>query len=55
MPEYVMGIDLGGSGARCLLVNLATRETHTAHCAWSPIPEPEFGRFAYRLDPDAVW
>ncbi|GIV85229.1 MAG: hypothetical protein KatS3mg052_2236 [Candidatus Roseilinea sp.] len=55
MPEYLIGIDLGGSGARCLLLNLTTRETRTAHCAWSLIPEPEAGRFAYRLDPDVVW
>lgn len=55
MKEYLMGLDLGGSGGRCLLVNTATGQTWTAFRPWTMIPDPKAGGFAYRIDPTTLW
>ncbi|MFH1908537.1 MAG: NAD(P)-dependent oxidoreductase [Chloroflexota bacterium] len=55
MAKYLMGLDIGGGGGRCLLVNAETGETTSAFRAWTHPPAPEAGSFAFRLDTDLVW
>jgi sugar (pentulose or hexulose) kinase/phosphoglycerate dehydrogenase-like enzyme/ribulose-5-phosphate 4-epimerase/fuculose-1-phosphate aldolase/putative sterol carrier protein len=56
MPErYLMGLDVGGGGGRCLLANAATGEIASVFQPWSLPREPEAGGFAFRLDTDLVW
>jgi L-ribulose-5-phosphate 4-epimerase len=53
--KYLMGLDVGGGGGRCLLVNTITAETVSVFRAWKHPPAPEAGNFAFRLDTDMVW
>ena len=55
MPEYLIGLDVGGGGGRCLIVNTVTGETCSVFHPWSLIPDPGAGGFAYRMDPDHLW
>ncbi len=50
--EYVLGIDVGGGGGRCLLLDLETGEAHWASRAWHARPGP--GATA-DLDLEALW
>ena len=53
-PGHLMGLDLGGSGVRCLVVDVATGERVCASRAWAAqaIDDPPASA-AY--DPDATW
>ena len=52
---WLMGIDLGGSGARCVLLNSASGTLHSAFGAWQfPPQEGTFGT-GYAVDLENVW
>ena len=53
--KYLMGLDVGGGGGRCLLVNVETGETISVFHAWTLPPDPEAGGFAFMLNTNAVW
>lgn len=53
--KYLMGLDVGGGGGRCLLVNLETGETISVFHAWTLPPDPEAGGFAFMLNTNAIW
>ncbi len=50
-----MGLDIGGGGGRCLLVNAETGETTSVFRPWAYLPAPEVGGFAYKMDSLNVW
>lgn len=53
--SYLMGLDVGGGGGRCLLVHVESGECTSAFRPWTLQPAPEVGGFAYKLDPALVW
>ena len=53
--KYLIGLDVGGGGGRCLLVNVATAEVTSAFRRWTFPPAPEIGGFAFRMDLAYVW
>jgi autoinducer 2 (AI-2) kinase len=53
--KYLIGLDIGGGGGRCLLVNTDNGETVSVFSAWTLPPDPQAGGFAFKLDTDAVW
>ncbi|MCX6035639.1 MAG: FGGY family carbohydrate kinase, partial [Chloroflexi bacterium] len=53
--KFLVGLDIGGGGGRCLLVNADTGETVSVFHAWTLPPDPQAGGFAFKLDTDAVW
>ncbi|RPH55960.1 MAG: hypothetical protein EHM81_13840, partial [Chloroflexi bacterium] len=56
MPgKYLIGLDVGGGGGRCLLVNANTGEMVSVFHAWTLPPDPQAGGFAFKLDTDAIW
>ena len=53
--KFLIGLDVGGGGGRCLVVNADTGETFSVFHAWTLPPDPQAGGFAFKLDTDAVW
>ena len=53
--KYLMGLDMGGGGGRCLLVNSETGEITSIFHAWTLPSAPEVGGFAFKLDTDKIW
>jgi autoinducer 2 (AI-2) kinase len=53
--KYLMGLDIGGGGGRCLLVNVESGETISAFRTWSHSPAPDVGGFAFNFDAQGVW
>ena len=53
--KYLMGLDLGGGGGRCLLIDTTTRESVCVVRSWTHSPAPEAGGLAYKLDTDVLW
>ena len=53
--RYLMGLDLGGSGGRCLLVELESGDITTAFRPWKHLPAPNTGGWGLDLDVDRVW
>ena len=53
--KYLIGLDIGGGGGRCLLVNAETGATSSVFHAWVLSPAPEIGGFAYKMDTATVW
>jgi L-ribulose-5-phosphate 4-epimerase len=53
--KYLMGLDIGGGGGRCLLVNTETGAAASVFRSWSHPPAPEAGGFAFNLDTANVW
>ncbi len=53
--KYLMGLDIGGSGGRCLLVHSETGATTVAFRNWAHIPAPAAGSWAFDLDLAAIW
>ena len=53
--SYLLGIDLGGGGGRCLLLNRETAETTTAYRAWRHPPAHAAGEWAYDMDTEMIW
>ena len=52
---WLMGIDLGGSGARCVLVNRDSRALVSTAGAWQFAPAPGTFGTGYDIDLDTVW
>ncbi len=52
--RYAMGLDAGGGGGRCVLVDLETGRMATAFRPWSPAPVPGQG-WAFSFDAEANW
>jgi autoinducer 2 (AI-2) kinase len=52
---WLMGIDLGGSGARCVLVNRTSRALASAAGQWQFAPAPGTFGTGYDIDLDCVW
>ncbi len=52
---WVMGIDLGGSGARCVLVNRASRALQSAAGSWRFSAAPGTFGTGYDIDLPRVW
>jgi L-ribulose-5-phosphate 4-epimerase len=55
MSKYLMGLDIGGGGGRCLLVDIETGEMASVFRPWTLPPAPEVSGFAYKIDTDTVW
>ena len=53
--KFLMGLDAGSGGGRCLLVNIDSGETVSILRTWTLSPAPEVSGFAYKLDMDMVW
>ena len=53
--KYLIGLDVGGGGGRCLLANSETGEITSVFRAWTIPADPQAGGFAFRLDTDTVW
>ncbi|MHB1319888.1 MAG: hypothetical protein ACYCYF_14840, partial [Anaerolineae bacterium] len=56
MPaRYLMGLDLGGGGGRCLLVDAESGATTMSTRAWTHARVPEYWPWAFDLDVGLVW
>ncbi len=56
MPaRYLIGLDVGGSGGRCLIFDHQTRSVTTSLSPWTHPPDPEAGGWAYAFDTASVW
>jgi sugar (pentulose or hexulose) kinase/phosphoglycerate dehydrogenase-like enzyme/ribulose-5-phosphate 4-epimerase/fuculose-1-phosphate aldolase len=53
--EFLLGLDVGGGGGRCLLVDLESAEMTIAGRSWSHRVAPGTGGWGYDLDVDGVW
>ena len=53
--KYLLGLDVGGGGGRCLIVNVDNGETLSVFKAWTIPPDPQGGGFAFKFDTDVVW
>jgi L-ribulose-5-phosphate 4-epimerase len=53
--KYLLGLDVGGGGGRCLIINTATKEITSAFRPWTLIPAPEAGGLAFNLDAQNIW
>ncbi len=54
-PHYLLGLDAGGGGLRCLLINVDSRRITTAAQPWSARRVPSAGAWARELDLPAIW
>jgi len=52
---YFMGIDLGGGGVRCVLVDAAGATSFSASRPWTFQPEPHPSGLAFGIDLDPAW
>jgi sugar (pentulose or hexulose) kinase/phosphoglycerate dehydrogenase-like enzyme/ribulose-5-phosphate 4-epimerase/fuculose-1-phosphate aldolase/putative sterol carrier protein len=52
---FLMGLDVGGSGGRCLLIGLESGEITTAFRPWTHRPTPHTGGWGFDLDVERVW
>jgi sugar (pentulose or hexulose) kinase/phosphoglycerate dehydrogenase-like enzyme len=52
--SFLLGLDIGGGGGRCLLVDVASAETTSLHQAWSFASDPA-DPTAADIDPERVW
>jgi sugar (pentulose or hexulose) kinase/phosphoglycerate dehydrogenase-like enzyme/ribulose-5-phosphate 4-epimerase/fuculose-1-phosphate aldolase/putative sterol carrier protein len=54
-PNYLMGLDVGGGGGRCLLVDVASGVLTTTFRPWTHPPAPDTGGWGFDLHVDRVW
>lgn len=54
-PKYLLSLDLGGSGGRCLLLHSETSAVVSTSIPWSFTPAPEAGGFAFDLGCEQRW
>ncbi len=52
---YVIGLDLGGSGGRCLLIDTERGVATTSTRPWSHARVPAYWPWAFDLDLDRIW
>ena len=52
---WLMGIDLGGSGARCMLINRSSKTLVSASGNWEFSPAPGTFGTGFDIDLDQVW
>jgi len=53
--KYLIGLDVGGGGGRCLLINIETGKVTSVFHPWRFPSAPEIGMFAYTMDLAQVW
>ncbi|MDP7115247.1 MAG: hypothetical protein QGH45_24945, partial [Myxococcota bacterium] len=53
--RYLMGLDAGGGGGRCLLVDVDTGAMAFGARGWSHPVAPETGGWGLDLDTGAIW
>ena len=53
--QYLIGLDAGGSGGRCLLVNVETRALTLTARPWRLRPAPNAGAWGLELDLLTIW
>jgi L-ribulose-5-phosphate 4-epimerase len=53
--KYLIGLDAGSGGGRCLLVNTQTAETTSVFRPWTLERAQEAGGFAFKLDTAKTW
>ena len=53
--RYLVGFDLGGSGARCLVIDTESGQSTTSTRRWTHPRAPQHGHWALDLDVDLVW
>ncbi len=53
--RYVMGIDLGGGGGRCLVLDADTGTSVMSNRAWTHTRVQAYWPWAFDLDVDLVW
>jgi len=54
-PNYLLGLDVGGGGGRCLLVEIENGALTTTFRPWTHLPAPNTGGWGFDLDVDRVW
>ena len=54
-PGFLMGLDAGGGGGRCMLVEVDSNRVFTAQRSWRHPLAPGTGGFGYDLDCDLIW
>ncbi len=52
---YLMGLDAGGGGGRCLLVEVGTGRITSAFRRWTHPSAPDSGGMGFDLELDAIW
>jgi len=56
MPaRYLIGLDIGGSGGRCLILDRQTGSVTTSLSPWTHPPDPGAGGWAFALDTTRIW
>jgi len=55
MSGFALGLDIGGGGGRCLLLDLETGRRFSAARPWRFQAAPETGGLGFDLDLDAIW
>ncbi len=53
--HYLMGLDVGGGGARCLLVGVNDGETFVTTHAWTHLPAPDTGGWGFDFAIERNW
>jgi len=54
-PGYLMGLDAGGGGGSCLLIEIESGRVVTASRRWTHQPVPGTGGWGYDLDLEHCW
>ena len=53
--QWILGIDIGGSGVRCLLVNTKTGNTFSSACSGWEFPAAPEVIAGFDIDLDKIW
>ena len=53
--RFALGLDAGGGGGRCILVDVESGATTSASRAWSHPPAPDTGGLGFDLDYAGIW
>ena len=53
--RFLMGMDAGGGGGRCILVEVETGRIVSAFRPWSFVPVPDTGGWGLELDLERMW
>ncbi len=55
MKRYLMGLDAGGGGGSCLLIEVESGDVATAFRSWTHRPAPGSGGWGFDLDLERCW